>query len=211
MPHQAQRPDAQALRTQRAYSSGAVWSQPSLVMNRGVTVNPPDALQHRVTERANAPVTAHRARMERLRACHAPLFERLLAEFASNGDSDFFHPHGFDRSSAIATIDASESGQDEYWLLIDRCAIAYGMLRGWSEGFEVPSLGVAVSPPFRGNGWAYVMMSHLHERARARGARAVRLKVAQRNTRAIKVYQSLGYVFEHHSPSELVGHLRLSI
>lgn len=154
--------------------------------------------------------TCPRSRVERLSGSHASLFEGFLSGLESNGDSRFFHPHGFDRVSALATIQTSETGPDEYWLLLADSVIAYGMLRGWSEGFLVPSLGVAVSPAFRGRGWSLVMMKHLHERARTRGAHEVRLKVYEHNKQAIALYLGLGYVFERYSSSELLGHLRLT-
>jgi len=143
------------------------------------------------------------------RAFHAP-FAQLLAALEANGDHDFFHPHPFDAEAARGLVALAEAGPDEYWLLATADdVLAYGMLRGWAEGYAVPSLGIAVAPRHRGCGLARRMMDHLHARARARGATQVRLKVERRNLSAHRLYETLGYVFQHHSPTELLGLLTL--
>lgn len=159
-----------------------------------------------------APVTMHPTSptFARLgRATFAP-FARFLADLEANGDHGFFHPHGFDDVAARLIADLSEDGPDEYWLLLGGDEVlAYGMLRGWAEGFAVPSLGLAVAPGHRGKGLARSMMHHLHGRASARGAQQVRLKVDRRNLSARGLYETLGYVFQDHSPAELLGLLAL--
>ena len=72
---------------------------------------------------------------------------------------------------------------------------AYGMLRGWDEGFSVPSLGIYVAQELRGSGAARLMMEHLHVTARLSGAKRIRLKVYPDNLPAYKLYVSLGYQF----------------
>jgi ribosomal protein S18 acetylase RimI-like enzyme len=142
---------------------------------------------------------------------HLPAFARFLLELDENEDADFFHPHPFDAKTASSIAALSENGHDEYWLAFsDEDIVAYGMLRGWDEGYEVPSLGLAVSPMYRGRGFAREMMRHLHARARQRGADHIRLKVDRRNVKAQRLYESLGYRFATHSQSELTGQLNLS-
>jgi len=144
------------------------------------------------------------------RAFHAA-FARFLAALEANGDHAFFHPHPFDAEAACGLVALAEAGPDEYWLLATADEVlAYGMLRGWAEGYAVPSLGLAVAPRHRGRGLARRMMDHLHARARARGARQVRLKVERRNLTAHRLYETLGYVFQDHSPTELLGVLTLA-
>ncbi len=55
--------------------------------------------------------------------------------------------------------------------------VAYGMLRGWDEGYETPSLGIAVHSEWQARGVGRRMMEHLHQVARVRGAKRIRLKV----------------------------------
>ena len=82
--------------------------------------------------------------------------------------------------------------------------LGYGILRGWDEGYEIPSLGIAILPRVRGAGLGRVFMHFLAAAAKCRGAQKVRLRVMSRNARAIRLYQSLGYEF---SADEDGGHL----
>ena len=82
----------------------------------------------------NVPDLKHK---EKLRS----FFELL----SSSGDVRFFHPHEF-TEEAVNRI-CQHKGQDYYCLMIRFDEIVgYGMLRGWDEGYEIPSLGIAVSP-----------------------------------------------------------------
>lgn len=137
-------------------------------------------------------------------------FTEFLSALEAHGDHRFFHPHPFDPEAARAVVARAEAGPDEYWLLFEEKVLAYGMLRGWAEGYEVPSLGLAVSPQYRGRGLARTMMHHLHGRARDRGAFHVRLKVERNNRTAYRLYETLGYVFQDHSPTEFLGVLALA-
>jgi len=67
------------------------------------------------------------------------------------------------------------------------------MLRGWEEGYEVPSLGIAVAPDAEGRGYGRAMMHALASLARGRGASRIRLRVAADNARARGLYVSCGY------------------
>ena len=84
------------------------------------------------------------------------------------------------------------------------------MLRGWDAGYDMPSLGLAVTPSHRGRGLAREMMHHLHQRAKHRGADRVRLKVDRRDLVAKALYDSLGYRFDRVSSTELVGYCDLT-
>jgi perosamine synthetase len=138
-------------------------------------------------------------------------FARFLESLEANGDTEFFHPHAFDAAAARSVTARSESGNDEYWLAMSGDdVVAYGILRGWDEGYDVPSLGLAVAPAHRGRGFAREMVQHLHDRARQRGAARIRLKVDRRNVSAQRLYESLGYHLDDHSPAEVVGHLELT-
>ena len=139
---------------------------------------------------------------------HAASLARLFARLKEGGDEDFFHPHPL--SAVEAAARANYEGQDFYCVMIlDDEVIGYGMLRGWDEGYAIPSLGIALDPSVRGRGCSRALMSFLHETAKKRGAFKVRLKVDSRNQAAIQLYRSLGYVFESPSGQELVGFLEL--
>jgi ribosomal-protein-alanine N-acetyltransferase len=128
----------------------------------------------------------------------SPEWELALIEFfdalKSSGADRAFHPHPFD--AAEAQRRAAYTGRDEYHIAAHGSTIvAYGMLRGWDDGYEIPSLGIAVHARWQGLGIGRRMMEHLHRVARARGARFVRLRVYPDNEAAIRLYESLGYDF----------------
>jgi GNAT superfamily N-acetyltransferase len=129
---------------------------------------------------------------------------RFFLDLARNGDDHWFHPHPFTPEEA-ARISAL-TGQDLYCVALygDR-VLAYGMLRGWDEGYEVPSLGIAVAAEARGTSLARSFMLYLHSCARLRGSPAIRLKVYRENQRAHRLYQSLGYQFAGCQAGQLVG------
>jgi ribosomal protein S18 acetylase RimI-like enzyme len=76
--------------------------------------------------------------------------------------------------------------------------IGYGMLRGWDEGYEIPTLGIVVSSSSRGLGLGRLIMEYLHVIARARNVRSIMLKVYKKNEAAVRLYRGLGYVLSDH-------------
>lgn len=119
----------------------------------------------------------------------------FLAELKECGDELFFSPHPVDEIS-IGRV-AGLNGKDLYYLLVEgEKVLGYGLLRGWDEGYSIPSLGVAIHPAVRGAGLGKLFMNFLHAMALQRGARKVRLRVNKNNSNAQSLYMSLGYVFE---------------
>lgn len=153
------------------------------------------------------------ATFRRLTAADAPLLEEFFRGLVGSGSDVTFHPHAFDPPTA-AWICGHAAGDttacDEYHAVLEgERIVAYGMLRGWSEGYAIPSLGIAVLPECRGRGLAHRLMHHLHGVATDRGATAIRLKVYRTNTAAIRLYESLGYRLDGFSTTELLGHVPL--
>lgn len=132
----------------------------------------------------------------------------FLCALEQAGDDVRFKPHPF-TDDTIGRL-ARQDGKDVYCVMVEADRVlAYGMLRGWDEGYEVPSLGIAVHPGARKEGLGRAMMSHLHGLARARGARRVRLRVLDDNAPAIALYEQLGYRFGPKEGRYLVGFLEL--
>jgi ribosomal protein S18 acetylase RimI-like enzyme len=129
----------------------------------------------------------------------------LFAALVAAGDDETFHPHPF--TPAAAAERARYEGKDVYAVAVaGGRALAYGMLRGWDEGYEVPSLGIAVHPAARALGLGRALMLYLHVEARRRAAPRIRLKVYPDNERAVALYRSLGYAFaEQLERGQLVG------
>jgi ribosomal protein S18 acetylase RimI-like enzyme len=123
-----------------------------------------------------------------------PMLSQFLGALAAAGDQRFFHPHPF-TAEEVQRLTHYDGDDLYYALCVGGRILAYGMLRGWDEGFEDPSLGIAVRPDARGVGLGRTLMLFLHAAARLRGARHVRLKVYTHNEAAVSLYRSLGYKF----------------
>ena len=141
-----------------------------------------------------------------------PLLEVRLAAFfdvlARRGDDRWFHPHALTSQEAARLC--AYRGRDLYYAAAHGDAVlAYGLLRGWDEGFAVPSLGIAVHPDARGLGLARAFMAFLHAAASVKGASRVRLKVYPDNAPARRLYESLGYHLEPAADGQLLGVLQL--
>jgi GNAT superfamily N-acetyltransferase len=128
----------------------------------------------------------------------------FFQDLTAQGDQRWFHPHPF--TAAQAERLATYQGQDLYYVATrGEDVTAYGLLRGWDEGYQVPSLGIAVHSAWRGRGLAYAFMLFLHAAARERGAPRIRLKVYPENRAARQLYETLGYQFEAGNDGQLVG------
>jgi ribosomal protein S18 acetylase RimI-like enzyme len=135
----------------------------------------------------------------------ASLFTRLQEADHDN----FFHPHSLTTEEAAAR--SNYSGRDFYCvMLLENNAVGYGMLRGWDEGYAIPSLGIVLDPSVRGRGYARVLTNFLHDVAKKRGATQVRLTVEPQNRAAIELYRSLGYILQPQADGQLIGLLDLA-
>jgi len=142
----------------------------------------------------------------------SPSWAEKLAQFfkdiIANKDDLYFHPHPL--TCEMAKKIAIHKGDDLYFLQIKDNRIAgYAMLRGWDEGYTIPSLGIAMHPNFRNQGLGTDFMGFLHNQARAKGADKVRLKVYLSNTRARHFYESLEYSFIDEENGQLIGYCEL--
>jgi len=115
-----------------------------------------------------------------------------------------FKPHELNWGS-LKNIVLCKS-QDVYiFMCNEKEIIGYGMLRGWDEGYDVPSLGILISEPERGKGLSIVLMDKLHEIAKNKKSQKVRLTVFKNNINAIKLYEKMEYQFEELNSDSLLG------
>ena len=133
--------------------------------------------------------------------------KKFLEVIEENGDTAFFFPHP--NNDETLDVITQATNKDLYYLLVEgKTVLGYGLLRGWQEGYETPSLGIAISPAARGQGFAKMLIQFLHTTALRRGATKVRLRVLKNNLKALKLYVELGYIFEQDQINEqfLVGY-----
>ena len=147
--------------------------------------------------------------MIRLRPETAPLLTEFLREFDTPEGRRYFSPHPFDQPTVLRL--AHSAVRDAYYLmLVDGQVAGYGMLRGWDEGYAVPSLGICIGARFRGRGLGWIFMRFLHDAARVSASERIRLKVHLKNLPAIALYRRLGYEFGHPEGDFMIGFKSLS-
>lgn len=104
------------------------------------------------------------------------------------------HFHPFPLTSTSALRIATAPGLDRYYVaLLDGQIVGFYMLRGWEEGYEVPSFGVMIDYRHQGLGLGRQMTAAMIEQAQRLGCPAVRLTVYASNERAVRLYESLGF------------------
>ena len=106
--------------------------------------------------------------VEELAPRHLEALSRLFTDIAASGDELVFHPHPLTKEEAGRLC--RSQGLDQYFVAMSAGeAVAYGMLRGWEEGFTEPSLGLAVHPLRHRQGLGRLMAAFLIDVARQRG------------------------------------------
>jgi RimJ/RimL family protein N-acetyltransferase len=133
----------------------------------------------------------------------------LFEEISLDSTLIFFSPHPF-TSEKAHQISCEYQGIDLYiGLWVENKLVGYGLLRGWDEGYSIPSLGIYLSEKVRGKGIGFKFLSSLHEMALNNGAKKVMLKVLHENEQAKKLYEKAGYIFEDKTDNFFVGHMNL--
>jgi ribosomal protein S18 acetylase RimI-like enzyme len=125
-------------------------------------------------------------RLKRLEPSLIPALSAMLTSIEPT-----FRPFDFTAESIAAAIKEG----DEHWVVTTQrsCVVTYGMLRGWADGYRVPSLGVAVDLMYRRKGLGAAMIMFLHHRAAERGCTHVMLHVDDENLGAQSLYRAMGY------------------
>lgn len=141
----------------------------------------------------------------------AALGELLAAAHDHPPTAELFHPHPLTREFAAELCGRLNTIKDRYFALFVGTRIAgYAMLRGWDEGYKVPSFGVCVHPQLQNAGVGHLLTTFGIEESRRAGAEKVRLTVYKRNERAAHLYAKYGFVFSEKDADSLVGVLDLT-
>jgi len=133
----------------------------------------------------------------------------LFKALCVNGDGSLFYPHPLTAAESYRLC--RYVGLDQYFVATKSGeVIGYAMLRGWDEGYAIPSLGLAVHPEHRNKGIAEALMGELVRLARNRGASKLRMSVDATRARFIKFCERFGFQFSPLSPGRLVGMVELN-
>lgn len=118
--------------------------------------------------------------------------------------TDTFRPFPLDRATAERL--AGHTGRDRYFVaIVDDAIVGLGMLRGWDEGYDVPSFGVFVDPRSHGRGAGRAIVDEATRLAIALGAPRIRLSVDEANPRAKRLYETSGYVADPDQSTDTVA------
>ena len=140
-------------------------------------------------------------------AALAVFFEALAADAEA---AAFFRPHPLTAEEARSLCRKAGTIRDGYFVAEYAGRIAgYSMLRGWDEGYEVPSWGGAVHPSLRDAGIGKRLLLHAVSESISRGAPKMRLTVYKTNARGVHVYGKIGFRFSEKDERSLVGVLPL--
>lgn len=142
-----------------------------------------------------------------IRQVHDTDYEALARFFEENNKSEItrqFHP--FPLSSQTAHQIACTSYLDRYYIAIwDEHIVGFCMLRGWDEGFEIPSFGIIVDYRHHKHNLGRQMTEFAISEARNLGCQSVRLSVYASNVRAMSFYLSLGFREISHESCVVAG------
>jgi len=138
----------------------------------------------------------------------APRHEASLVELfnalVAHGDETFFHPHPLTANEATRLC--RHAGLDQYFVAtVDNKVVGYGMLRGWDEGYGVPSVGFATHPAHRQKKVFSTLVRSLIRQARNRGATRVRMTCDAHHEPLVRCCSRLGFIFTPLSPQRLLG------
>lgn len=105
----------------------------------------------------------------------------------------YFSPFHFDEATLLAILAGSQ--QDVYMgFFWDGALIAFFMLRGWDEGYEIPAYGVVVDHRYRNRGLGRLTLEMSKTICKLRSVKRLMLKVHPENYSAKHLYESTGFV-----------------
>ncbi len=142
----------------------------------------------------------------RLRPIHAESLITFFAEINTEEYTRDFSPFTFDPDMAQRIC--NHQGRDLYYAILmhDREVAGIGMLRGWDEGYDVPSIGLCILKRYQNRGVGTLMLAFLEMVLGIRGCTRVMLKVRRDNAKAKKLYEDKKYMFEEYDDIYLIGY-----
>jgi len=136
---------------------------------------------------------------------HCAGLTRLLEENDREEITGHFHPFPMTRETAESLC--LGHFKDCYFVaFLDDIMVGLAMLRGWDEGFEVPSFGVFVDHRYHGLGLGRMLTDYAIIEAKQKGCANIRLTVYESSIRGWRLYTSLGFKEQSRDPVNRLGH-----
>ncbi|MFZ1280088.1 MAG: GNAT family N-acetyltransferase [Ignavibacteriaceae bacterium] len=130
-----------------------------------------------------------------------------LSELLQSADKDYtqyFIPFVFDFEIILKIL--SNAIKDQYYgIFTDNKLVGFYMLRGFDEGYEIPSYGVWVAKDFSSKGISKLTLQHAISFCKINNIKKIILKVHPDNVIAKNIYESFGFIFE--GVDKRIGHL----
>lgn len=118
--------------------------------------------------------------------------------------SQHFIPFEFNLDSVTTAMSRAKKDMF-YGVYIDNALVGFYMLRGWDEGYEVPSYGVWIAKNFSSKGLSKLTLQHAISICRINKVKKLLLKVHPENVIAKKIYEDFGFIYL--GIDEKIGHL----
>jgi ribosomal-protein-alanine N-acetyltransferase len=130
-----------------------------------------------------------------IRKVQASDYETLASFFEANNIPEVIrHFHPFPLNAQTAYKIACNEHLDRYYIAIrDTRIVGLCMLRGWDDGFGIPSFGVCVDHNFQRLGLGRQLAEFAIGEAIRLACPSVRLSVYANNIRAANLYMNLGF------------------
>ncbi len=137
-----------------------------------------------------------------------PIHGDDLAVFLEENDvpavTGTFNP--FPMSAESARKIAHLPRQDRYYgALMANRIICLSMLRGWDEGYVVPSFGIIVDYRYHSLGVGSRLLEYTIRQAQALSCSQIRLTVYSSNSPAVHLYRSRGFIEQTRESVNLMG------
>jgi len=123
-------------------------------------------------------------------------FAKMLCDELSTESKEYlkyFTPFEFTYSSIEKIF--GEAREDKYFgIFINNNLAGFYMLRGFDEGYEIPSYGVWISSKYANLGLSTLTLYHAFAFCKLNGIKKLMLKVHPENSAAKNLYESLGFL-----------------
>lgn len=116
-----------------------------------------------------------------------------LLSASDNNYSQHFIPFAFDLNTINKILD--KLTDDKFFgVYVDEILVGFYMLRGFDEGYEIPSYGVWISEKYSGLGLSKLTLQHAITFCKANNIKKIMLKVHPDNTIAKNIYEKFGFI-----------------